>query len=63
MFTSFGDAPGVLNSDGSRVKGSRAAEEFAEVTWGIGAEYLYNKQFGVRFGYFYENPKKVTVSF
>lgn len=63
MFTSFGDAPGVLNSDGSRVKGSRAAEEFAEVTWGIGAEYLYNKQFGVRFGYFYENPKKGNRQF
>jgi len=63
MFTSFGDAPGVLNSNGSRVKGTRAAEEFAEVTWGIGAEYLYNKQFGVRFGYFYENPKKGNRQF
>ncbi len=62
MFTSFGDAPGVMEN-GSRVKGSRAAEEFAEVTWGIGAEYLYNKQFGVRFGYFYEHPKKGNRQF
>ncbi len=62
MFTSFGDAPGVYDK-GQRVKGSRSAEEFAEVTWGIGAEYLYNKQFGVRFGYFYENPKKGNRQF
>ncbi len=62
MFTSFGDAPGVMDK-GKRVAGSRSAEEFAEVTWGIGAEYLYNKQFGVRFGYFYENPKKGNRQF
>jgi hypothetical protein len=64
MFTSFNDAPGVIDPNtGQRVKGSRTAEEFAEVTWGIGAEYLYNKQFGVRFGYFYENPKKGNRQF
>lgn len=51
VFTSFGDAP-----DG-------AAEEFREVTWGIGAEYLYNKQFGVRFGYFYEAATKGNRQF
>jgi hypothetical protein len=51
MFTSFGDAPGG------------AKEEFREVTWGIGAEYLYNKQFGVRFGYFYEHPTKGNRQF
>lgn len=64
MFTSFNDAPGVIDpATKQRVKGSRSAEEFAEVTWGIGAEYLYNKQFGVRFGYFYENPKKGNRQF
>lgn len=51
MFTSFGDAPGG------------SAEEFREVTWGIGAEYLYNKQFGVRFGYFYEAATKGNRQF
>lgn len=51
MFTSFGDAPG----------GSK--EEFNEVTWSIGAEYMYNKQFGVRFGYFYEHPLKGNRQF
>jgi hypothetical protein len=40
MFTSFGDAP-VLT-------------ELREYTIAIGAEYYYNKQFGVRTGYFYE---------
>lgn len=51
MFTSFGDASGG------------AKEEFSEVTWGIGAEYLYNKQFGVRFGYFYEAANKGNRQF
>ncbi len=62
MFTSFGDAPGRYEN-GKLVKGSRTAEEFNEVTWGIGAEYLYNKQFGVRFGYFYEHPLKGNRQF
>lgn len=44
MFTSFGDAP--------------ALEELRSITVGVGAEYLYNRQFGVRFGYFYEHPTK-----
>lgn len=46
LFTSFGDAPGGF------------AEEMREFTIGVGAEYMYNKQFGVRFGYFYEHPTK-----
>ena len=40
MFTSFGDAP-VLT-------------QLREYTLSVGAEYYYNKQFGVRTGYFYE---------
>lgn len=46
MFTSFGDAPGGFS------------EEMREFTIGVGAEYLYNRQFGVRFGYFYEPRTK-----
>ncbi|HWB64145.1 MAG TPA: type IX secretion system outer membrane channel protein PorV [Chitinophagales bacterium] len=42
MFTSFGDAP--------------ALQELRYITTSIGAEYFYNHQFGVRFGYFYEHP-------
>ena len=40
MFTSFGDAP--------------LSTELKSFTLAVGAEYYYNKQFGVRFGYFYE---------
>lgn len=46
IFTSFSDAPGG------------AKEEFKEISYSAGAEYLYNKQFAVRAGYFYENPDK-----
>ncbi len=42
MFTSFGDAPAI--------------QELRYITTSFGAEYFYNKQFGVRFGYFYEHP-------
>jgi len=42
IFTSFGDAP--------------AKQELAYINSSFGAEYFYNKQFGVRFGYFYEAP-------
>jgi hypothetical protein len=51
IFTSFGDAPGG------------AAEEFTEVMWSVGAEYWYNKQFAVRFGYFNENKFKGNRQF
>src|ERR1019366_2338910 len=44
MFTSFGDAPAI--------------EELKSITVGIGAEYFYNRQFGIRFGYFYEDATK-----
>ncbi len=44
MFTSFGDAPAI--------------EQLRSITVGVGAEYLYNKQFGVRLGYFYEHRTK-----
>ncbi len=40
MFTSFGDAS--------------ASQELKSFTLSIGAEYFYDKKFGVRFGYFYE---------
>ena len=40
MFTSFGDAP--------------ASVQIKTYTLSIGAEYFYDKKFGVRFGYFYE---------
>ena len=51
MFTSFGDAPGGFS------------EEMREITIGVGAEYMYNKQFGARFGYFYEPRTKGNRQF
>lgn len=46
IFGSFSDAPGGFS------------EEIHEINSSIGAEYLYNKQFTVRAGYFYEHPTK-----
>lgn len=44
MFTSLGDRS--------------FSEELKEVTWALGAEYLYNKAFAVRGGYFHESKEK-----
>ena len=46
IFSSFGDAPGGFS------------EELQEVTYGIGAEYLYNNAFALRGGYFHESQDK-----
>lgn len=46
MFGSFTDAPGGFN------------EEMKELMFSVGAEYLYDQQFALRAGYFYENPLK-----
>jgi hypothetical protein len=45
-FSSFGDAPGGMN------------EELKEFQLSAGAEYMYNNQFALRTGYFYENKLK-----
>ncbi len=41
IFQSFGDAPG--------------GNELKEFTWALGAEYMYDKTFGMRMGYFNES--------
>ncbi|GAB3915496.1 type IX secretion system outer membrane channel protein PorV [Mucilaginibacter boryungensis] len=46
IFSSFGDAPGGFS------------EELKEIAFSPGIEYMYNKQFAIRTGYFYENPAK-----
>ena len=43
---SFGDAPGGFS------------EELKEIGISTGVEYIYNQQFAVRAGYFYESPQK-----
>ncbi|MDO9634677.1 MAG: type IX secretion system outer membrane channel protein PorV [Paludibacter sp.] len=51
MLSSFNDAPGGF------------AEEMQEISWSIGAEYIYNKQFAVRAGYFNEHQNKGNRKF
>ncbi|RZJ74896.1 MAG: type IX secretion system outer membrane channel protein PorV [Flavobacterium sp.] len=51
VFKSFGDAP-----DGFR-------EELQEVTYAIGAEYMYQDSFAFRLGYFNENANKGARKF
>lgn len=51
VFRSFGDAP-----DGFR-------EEAKEVTYAVGAEYLYQDSFAMRLGYFHESPEKGARQF
>lgn len=51
IFTSFADAPGGMS------------EEFKEITFSVGAEYWYNKQFALRAGYFYEDVTKGNRKF
>lgn len=46
IFGSFSDAPGGFS------------EELQEISYSAGLEYLFNKQFAVRSGYFYESPQK-----
>lgn len=46
IFGSFADAPGGFS------------EELKEIAWSVGMEYIYDKQFALRTGYFYENPDK-----
>lgn len=46
MFSSFGDAPGGFE------------EELREISPSVGIEYLYNQQFALRTGYFYEHETK-----
>lgn len=51
VFRSFGDAP-----DGF-------GEEAKEVTYAVGAEYLYQDSFAMRLGYFHESPVKGARQF
>jgi hypothetical protein len=60
MFQSFSDAPGIIESDGSR---NVFKEELKEVMWGIGMEYWYAKQFALRAGYFHEATIKGNRKF
>jgi len=51
IFKSFGDAPGGFS------------EELKEITYSVGAEYMYQDSFAVRAGYFHESPMKGARQF
>ncbi|MBZ9629411.1 type IX secretion system outer membrane channel protein PorV [Salegentibacter sp. LM13S] len=51
IFTSWGDAPGGFG------------EELREVTWALGAEYMYREAFAFRAGYFSESLTKGSRRF
>ncbi len=51
IFKSFGDAP-----DGF-------SEELKEITYALGAEYVYDDIFSLRTGYFHESPEKGSREF
>ena len=51
VFQSFSDAPGGFS------------EELKEITYSVGAEYLYQDSFSLRMGYFHENPDKGARQF
>ena len=51
VFKSFNDAPGGFS------------EELQEVTYALGAEYLYQDSFALRMGYFHESPQKGARQF
>lgn len=46
IFKSFGDAPGGFK------------EELQEISWSVGAEYVYNDKFSLRAGYHHESENK-----
>ncbi len=51
IFKSFGDAPGGFG------------EEMREVTWALGAEYVFQDKFSLRSGYFNESDTKGSRKF
>lgn len=55
MFRSLFDAPGYEMDNGNR---SVFREELSEITYSLGVEYWYRKQFAIRGGYFHENVNK-----
>jgi hypothetical protein len=55
-YRSIGWVPGIFKSFGDAPDG--ISEEIKEVTYAVGAEYLYQESFALRTGYFHENQLK-----
>lgn len=51
IFKSFSDAPGGFK------------EELQEITWSVGAEYVYNDKFSIRAGYHHQSENKGNLKY
>ena len=60
-YRAIGWVPGVFKSFGDAPDGF--SEEIKEVTYAVGAEYLYQDSFAMRLGYFHESPLKGARKF
>jgi hypothetical protein len=60
-YNNIGWAPGIFKSFNDAPNGF--SEEIKEVTYAIGAEYLYQDSFAMRMGYFHESPEKGARQF
>jgi hypothetical protein len=60
-YQSIGWLPGALHSFNDAPGGFK--EELKEVTYSLGAEYLYQDSFAMRLGYFHESPDKGARKF
>ena len=60
-YRAIGWTSGVFNSFGDSPDGF--SEELKEVTYAVGAEYLYQDSFAMRLGYFHESPVKGARQF
>lgn len=63
LFSSWTDAPGVSTPFVKNGKASPFREELAEITFSVGLEYWYDKQFALRLGYFKEHQYKGNREF
>ncbi|MEO8237712.1 MAG: type IX secretion system outer membrane channel protein PorV [Flavobacterium sp.] len=60
-YNSIGWVPGIFKSFGDAPDGF--SEEIKEITYSVGAEYLYQDSFSMRLGYFHQSPDKGAMKF
>ena len=60
-YNSIGWVPGIFKSFGDAPEGF--SEELKEITYSLGAEYMYQDSFSMRLGYYHQSPEKGAVQF
>jgi len=60
-YNSIGWVPGIFKSFGDAPDGF--SEELKEITYSLGAEYMYQDSFSMRLGYYHQSPEKGAVQF